>query len=264
MFRLTCMSLLFCTFLSCGEKDKVLPSNKDQLQEQLNKANEINKKVAEKMKQVVGEVLPSSIYEKYKAKPILRINLIEPVKSRVYGKRSAKNKIIVFSDFACSHCKTASKELKARINENKDLVNLTYVFYPLDKACNPNARGKLSGYSCIGVKLALCAEKQGKVWQAIDFLYDDQQTGNVAPFDARSFIKKIEKELNLVGLNECLSSKWLEQRLKKEHEVYKGMDIPGTPYVILNNRQLSNVFKFEDSFNEFMKYFNSKENSKGK
>jgi protein-disulfide isomerase len=175
MSFLLCISLIFNMFLYCEQPKKMSPEDVKQAKQRI---NEMKKKVAEKMDTAMIASQPSAVYDKYKAKPVQKLNLIEPVKSRVYGKKTAKNKIVVLSDFACGHCITASKELKARIDENKDLVNLTYVFYPLDRVCNPYSKGKLSDYSCISTKLALCAEKQGKVWKAMDFLYENQRLGN--------------------------------------------------------------------------------------
>lgn len=238
------------------------PMSPEEIKQAKQKVVEINKKVSEKVAQALGESSTPSLYEKYKAKPVVKPNLVEPVKSRIYGNKNAKNKIIIFSDFACSHCKVASKELKDRVNENKNKINMTYVFFPLDKTCNPYTKGKLSSYSCLSTKLALCSEKQSKVWKAIDFLYDNQELGSVEPLLTDIIVKKMEKELSLSKMNECLTSSWLEQRLKKETEVYKNLDIPGTPFILLNNRQLGNVFKIKKSFSDFVNYLDLKENSK--
>ena len=228
------------------------------------KALEINKKVSEKVSQALTMSMPDALYDKYIVKPVIKPNLIEPMRSRIYGKKNAKHKIIIFSDFACSHCKVASKELKDRIDENKNLVNLTYVFFPLDHSCNQYTEGKLSSYSCVSAKLALCAEKQGKVWKAIDFLYDNQEMGNIEPLLLDMIVKKMEKELAISKLDDCLKSSWVEQRLKKETEVYKNMSIPGTPFILLDNRQIGGLFKVQKSFSDFIKYMDLKENSQGK
>ena len=206
---------------------------------------------------------PEFIYDSYIKNEKVTPNL-EPVKSRVYGSKMAKNKLVVFADFACGHCKVASKELKARVDENKKFVNLTYVFYPLDKACNSYVTGKLSDYSCFAAKLALCAEKQGKVWKAIDFLYNNQDMGGIEPLLSDTIIKKMESSLSVSKMDECIKSPWVDQRLKKESEVYRNMKIPGTPFILLNNRQLGGVFKMQKQFSDFIKYVDLKEDSQRK
>ncbi|MFH1223996.1 MAG: thioredoxin domain-containing protein [Pseudomonadota bacterium] len=243
--------LLAVSMFSCGHKEKVQT-------EQLKKIDEANKQIAERTKQAMTESLPQAVYEKYTAKPVITPNLIEPVKSRIYGNKTARNKIVMLSDFACGHCGIASKELRSRVDENKSLVNLTYVFYPLDGRCNPFLKGHFTDYSCVSIKLMLCAEKQGKVWPAIDFLYANQNDGNKNLITADQLADKMEKQLGLKDLKKCVTSDWLNQRLKKEHEVYANMSVPGTPFVLLNNRQIGGVYKFRDSFGEFIKIVDSK------
>ena len=261
MYILICMSLILNTLLFAQEKQQPTP---EEVKQTKAKALEINKKVSEKVSQALTMSMPNALYDKYIVKPVIKPNLIEPMKSRVYGKKNTKHKIIIFADFACSHCKVASKELKDRINENKNSVNLTYVFFPLDHSCNPYTEGKLSSYSCVSAKLALCAEKQGKVRKTIDFLYDNQEMGSIEPLLVDMIIKKMEKELAVNKLDDCLKSPWVEQRLKKETEVYKSMKIPGTPFILLDNRQIGGLFKVQKSFSDFIKYMDLKENSQGK
>ncbi len=213
MYIFVCISLIFNTFVFAQEKQA--PTQEEIKQAKI-KAVEINNKMSQKVKQALTMSMPDALYNKYISKPIIKPNLVEPMKSRIYGNKNAKDKIVIFSDFACSHCKVASKELKDRIDENRKKVNLTYIFFPLDKACNPYTKGKLSSYSCASAQLALCAEKQGKVWKAIDFLYDNQELGNIEPLLLDTIVKKMEKELSISKIDECLKSKWLEQRLKKE------------------------------------------------
>lgn len=258
---LTLISLIFCSFLY-GEQTKQM--SPEEIKQAKQKMVEINKKVSTKVSEAIQGTLPPAVYERYMSRPIMKIDLVEPTKNRTYGNRTAKYKLVVLSDFACSHCKVASKELKARVDENKNMVNLTYVFYPLDTSCNPYMKGKLSDYSCLSTKLALCGEEQKAVWPVMDFLYENQNIGNTKPFDKNSFVKKMEKELGLKDLNGCLKSDRLKQRLKQENYVYRNIKIPGTPFVTLNNRELGSVFKYQQSFGDFIKYLDLKEHPKGK
>ena len=206
---------------------------------------------------------PDVIYAQYIKRETMAPNL-EPVKDRVYGNKTARNKLVVFADFACGHCKSSSKELKSRVDENKGLVNLTYVFYPLDKACNKAVNGKLSNYSCVSARLALCAEKNGKVWKGIDYLYEHQNDGRTYPLDTKKFANDMGKKLNIKDLYTCMNSKFIDEKLIAEQLVHKGLKIPGTPVVLLNNRKLGSTYKSDKIFGSFIKYLDSKEHPKGK
>lgn len=231
--------------------------------EQLKIMEEKRKLVLKAVQKAAFQTQPEIIYEEYLKNETMVPNL-EPVKNRVYGNKNAKNKLVVFSDFACGHCKDASKELKLRVNENKQSVNLTYVFYPLDKACNKVLKGKLSDYSCFSAKIALCAEKEGKVWKAIDYLYEKQEDARKKPFDTKKFISDTEKKLNIKGLDACITSKWVEDKLVTEATVHNGLKIPGTPIVLLNNKRFGGTYKSKDVFAKFIKFLDLKEHAQRK
>lgn len=206
---------------------------------------------------------PESVYADYLKKETMVPNL-ELIKGRVYGNKTARNKMVIFADFACGHCKVASKELKTRVNENKDLVNLAYVLYPLDKACNKAVKGKFSDYSCVAARLALCAEKSGKIWKGIDYLYDHQDDGKKTSLDSKTFAKNMGKELKIKDIETCMSSKWVNDKLNNEQLVHKGLNIPGTPIILLNNRMLGSTYMSKKIFGDFIKYLDLKEHPQRK
>ena len=170
--------------------------------------------------------------------------------------------MVIFSDFACGHCKVVSKDLMSRVDENKNDINLKYVFFPLDKMCNKNLAGKLSDYSCPAFKLALCSEKAGKLKEAIPYLYEKNPlTIKNTKFDQKSFVSSMEKDLKLKGLEECLNSDWLKKKEEQENLIYKGLSIPGTPIVLLNGKKMKPVYKSNVLFKEFIKKVNLEKNS---
>jgi protein-disulfide isomerase len=244
--------------VSCFGEEPTKLDNK-----QLKMAEEKRKEVLTLAGKALAESQPDSVYAQYLKGEVMVPNL-EPVKGRVYGNKTARNKMVIFADFACGHCKIASKELKARVNENKSLVNLTYVLYPLDKVCNKAVNGKLSDYSCVAARLALCAEKNGKVWKGIDYLYEHQSDGIKYPFDPRPFAKGMGKKLKIKDIDVCMNSKWVDDQLNNEQLVHKGLNIPGTPIVLLNNRRMGNTYKSDKIFGGFIKYLDLKEHPQGK
>jgi len=249
--------IVFLISTSFSEEPKKMDTNV------LKTVNERSKVAMDAVSRAMIKTEPETIYAEYLKNEIMLPNL-EPIKSRVYGNKNAKNKLVIFADFACGHCKATSKDLKARVNENKQLVNLTYVLFPLDKVCNKDVDGKLSNYSCFSAKLALCAEKNGKIWKAIDYLYEHQDDSTKLPFDNRKFISDMGKKLKLKDFDACAVSKWVDDALNIEATVHKGLKIPGTPIVLLNNRRLGGVYKNKNIFTKFIKYFDLKENPKGK
>ncbi len=236
--------------------------NKKIDKQDIKKMEETRKKIMMALQQKMKNLDISKVYQKYKSNPIMNPK-IGSIKDRFYGKKDAKYKMLIFSDFACGHCSKTSSDLKLRVDENKELVNLNYIFFPLDKDCNKNIAGKLSDYSCPAFKLALCSEKQGKLKEAIPYLYSKKPNfSKKEKLDLDKLVGSMQKELKLKDLKECMSSSWLKEKIVAENNIYKGIKIRGTPIVLLNGKELLPVYKSNVLFKQFLKKLDSEENSK--
>ncbi len=212
----------------------------------------INKIVSEKMRLALEQMQPDLIYKKYSANPLIEIKL-SGLKNRSRGSKNPKHKMVVFTDFACSICSRVSAELKQRLEENKNRLEIVYVLFPLDKKCNASLKGKYSNYSCFSAELALCAEKEGKFFESFDYLYK-KRPSKTTVIDENVFISQMSKELKLKDLNNCMTSGWLKKRMVSENNIYKNIKIPGTPYIFLDGRQLNKIYRFKESFSDFLDY----------
>ena len=246
-----------------GVETKSKTSQKKQLsKEEMKKMQETRNKIMMMLQSKMKNLDINKIYDNYKKKPVLNPN-VSSILGREYGDKKAKYKMLIFSDFACSHCGKASSDLRSRVDENKNLVNLNYIFFPLDKDCNKNLSGKLSDYSCPAFKLALCSEKQGKLKEAIPYLYSKKpDLSKKEKLDLDKLVASMQKELKLKDLKECLSSSWLKEKIIAENNIYKGIKIRGTPIVLLNGKELGPIYKSNVLFKQFLKKLDSEENSK--
>lgn len=188
--------------------------------------------------------------ENYNKEKEIKINYI---KSRTYGKDSAPYHLVVYSDFYCGHCKTSSTKLKEIVDESEGKVKLSYIIFPLNYECNSNLKkGKISDYSCHAMKLSLCAEKEGKFFEALNYLYENK-TSKAEEFNIKNFTDKMSKDLSLKDLNSCMNSKFLEEKIKEENSLYKDMEIKGTPTVYLNSKRItSHYYKNKKLFFMFL------------
>lgn len=228
----------------------------------MKKAEELRKKTMMVLQQKLNNMDTGKAYQKYKTNPTKNPNL-SYIKDRLYGDKNAKNALVMFSDFACGHCKKASKDIMARVDENKKDVNLKYVFFPLDKECNKNLKGKLSDYSCPSFKVALCSEKEGKLKEAIPYLYEKGQiVFRDKKADIKLFVSSVGNDLKLKNLSECFNSDWLKKRMEEENLIYKGLAIPGTPIVLLNGKELMPVYRSKVLFKEFINRVNLEKDPK--
>jgi len=238
------------------------PNTKKKLsKEEMKKLEETRNKIMMMLQQKMKNLDMNKIYDTYNKRPLMNPNT-SSIQDRVYGKKNTKHKLLVFSDFACTHCANASNNLRARVDENKDAVNLNYIFFPLDKDCNKNLKGKLSDYSCPAFKMALCSEKEGKLKEAISYLYDNKPViSKDKKFDANVFLNTMQKTLGLKDIRTCMSSDWLKKKIETENNIYKGIKIKGTPIILLDGKELPPVYKSKELFKQFLKTIELKENS---
>ena len=229
-------------------------SSKEQARQNLQK---ISKIVSEKMKYALLQIQPDIVYKKYNSNQILDPD-ITGLKNRSKGAKNPKHKMLVFIDFSCSICNRVSTELKQRLEENKDRLEISYVLFPLDKKCNANLKGKYSDYSCFSAELALCAEKEGRFFESFGYLYNNRPS-KTAIIDRDVFIAEMSKKLKLKNLKDCMISTWLKKRMAFENKIYKDIKIPGAPYVVLDGKHLGKVYRFKESFSDFLDYKELKE-----
>lgn len=262
MFLVILISSLLFNYCYPTTNPENKPSAKRQLtKEEMKKMEETRNKIMTMLQQKMKNLDINKIYDVYKKRPLMNPNTAS-IQDRIYGKKNAKHKLLIFSDFACTHCANASNNLRARVDENKDVINLNYIFFPLDKDCNKNLKGKLSDYSCPAFKMALCSEKEGKLKEATSYLYDNKPVvSKDKKFDEGTFINTMQKGLGLKDLRTCMSSDWLKKKIETENSIYKGMKIKGTPIILLDGKELPPVYKSKELFKQFLKKLELEENS---
>lgn len=231
-------------------------SKEDKTKQNLEKLNKI---ISEKMKKAMEQIQPEVVYQKYISKQDLKLST-DVLKNRSKGSKVPRHRMVVFMDFACGICSRVSNELKQRLAENKDRLQMIYVLFPLDKECNPSLKGKYSDYSCFSAELALCSEKEGKFFDSFDYLYKNRPSSKL--IDKKAFMKAMSKDLDLKSLKDCMNSSWLKERMLLENKVYKDINVPGTPYVVLDGKHLSKIYRFKEPFSDFLNYKELKENKK--
>jgi hypothetical protein len=199
-------------------KGTLIANREDRTKENLEKLNRI---ISDKMKKAMEQIQPEIVYQKYISMEDLKLDM-DGLKNRSKG--TPKHKMVVLMDFACGICNKVSSELKQRLEENKNRLQITYILFPLDKKCNTSIKGKYSDYSCFSAELALCAEKEGKFFESFDYLYTNRPSSKV--IDENSFINTMSKDLGLKDLKACMSSSWLKERIASENAYIKNLKIP--------------------------------------
>jgi len=134
-----------------------------------------------------------------------------------------------FVDYSCPHCKVASSRSLARVAEHPNELRIVRRHYPLTFC--PVRTEK----HCLALRIALCADEQGRFWQADRWLFEHSQGGQEPDVAEASRALEIDAE----RLSSCVKSDAAFDRAIAEQKQAKKLRIPGTPYYLKDDRIIS-------------------------
>ena len=134
------------------------------------------------------------------------------------GPYNAPLKIVIFSDFLCSHCARFHAELEYLINQHPNLFHVTYRNFPL--------RGQISD---VLAKISICSAKQNQFQAFADAIYANQKDVTIDTINTY-----LPPDLNNNQLLECVQSRATSQVLFNDVSEVKRLNIQSTPAVFLN------------------------------
>lgn len=136
-------------------------------------------------------------------------------------------RISVFSDFECPFCKVVSNQMKPLIKEFGSKLNIQYLFYPLDNACNPNIKSSFHKFACKAAYLAACDTEN--FHKSHDIIFDRQEE---LSFEN---LTKWEKEFGLTG---CFNNKKIQDDIRQTISSGTQYDLKSTPTIIINGKKI--------------------------
>lgn len=83
--------------------------------------------------------------------------------------KSAKE-IQAFTDYRCPDCSRACRKVRRLLSLSPDRIRVVYRHFPMDPSCNPEATSPIHDRACELARIAVCAGRQGRFWEAHDFL----------------------------------------------------------------------------------------------
>lgn len=136
-------------------------------------------------------------------------------------------RISVFSDFQCPFCKVVSDQMGALIKDFKGKINIQYMFYPLDNACNPNIKSSFHKFACKAAYLAACDKENFHKNHDLIFARQEELS-----FENLS---KWEKELGLSG---CFDNKQIQDDIRQTIAAGDQYGLQSTPTIIINGKKI--------------------------
>jgi protein-disulfide isomerase len=131
--------------------------------------------------------------------------------------------IVEFADFECSACGAMFPRIHALLEEKKNSVRFCFKFYPLPS--HPHGES--------AARSGIAAMMQGKFWEMHDRLFKNQQ--HLEQSDVDSYSKELG--LDVAKMRADGASQAATDRLAKDKDLGKKLDIKGTPSIFINGRQ---------------------------
>jgi uncharacterized membrane protein len=133
-----------------------------------------------------------------------------------------------FTDYVCPHCRVASARTLKRLADHPKSLRVVRRQYPRGRC--PKDRETV----CVGVRVAYCAEEQGKFWQADRWLFEhpEGQGRRGLPILASEVGLDVEK------LRACMVRSDIYARADADADAALRKRFPGTPYYLVGDRRM--------------------------
>ena len=138
------------------------------------------------------------------------------------GARAPVLDVTDFSDYQCPHCSRGHKEIRVLIGQYPNKVRLVHRHYPLNR--HPHA--------FLYAKMAYCAGRQGRFWEANDYLFENGRRAEAITPDELARAVGVSAP----GLAVCVESHAANQAVMDDLTAGKAFNIQGTPSYVIANR----------------------------
>jgi len=142
----------------------------------------------------------------------------------VFGNKDSEVKVVVFSDFQCSHCQSFYKSFREVMKEFEDQA--FFNLKQLSLEINPRSEG--------AALASFCALEQEKFWEYADKLYSDQvRWVNSATNQVfKNYASSLKLDVN--QFSSCLDEKKYQDKIDESIEEAISFNIMGTPATFVN------------------------------
>lgn len=162
------------------------------------------------------------------------------VKGNTLGDENAKIVIYTYSDYQCPICPVHNVMMHKLAKEMKN-IKIVHKNLPLDTACNPYLRKPFHEGSCVDAQYAIAAEKQGKLWEMNNVLFEKKPK-------TEEEILKLVKNLgfDMKKLQEDANSDAVLKEIDDEIQDSYKKGINGTPATMIGNDVHIGVMSYQE------------------
>jgi protein-disulfide isomerase/uncharacterized membrane protein len=152
------------------------------------------------------------------------------------GPENAPIRIVIFSDYQCSDCRSLEMQAKIILATNKN-VSLSAKQFPLNKDCNPTLKETMHENACWGARVAEAAgilRGNGGFWKLHHWLFERGGGFTEEDLDA----KLVQEGYDIGEFKRAMLSEEVARRIAADAEEAQTYGIMYTPMVFINGIEL--------------------------
>ena len=159
----------------------------------------------------------------------------------ILGSKNARIVIQEFTDFQCPYCSISNSMLGRLVNDIEG-VRIEHHDFPLNKQCNSLVQASPHKDSCKAIFYARAAKKQGKYWNYMTLLFDNQQ--DLPESKLLELAKSIN--LNIEQLKKDAYSPEVKEELNQDIEKARRLNITATPTYIIGIKKYEGLMPYPE------------------
>ncbi len=160
------------------------------------------------------------------------------------SREGAENGYIVihkFADFLCGHCRNTSELLQEALKRWPGRIQVYYRHFPLDSTCNPvitsPPQKPYGDWRCNGAQAAICAAGHPGFADFYHSIFNLQNEGLPITLEHLERLS-VDAGIPWTPLRTCMASLATQQKLMRDIEDAKKIDVHSTPTLVVNGRIL--------------------------
>jgi len=177
-----------------------------------------------------------------KVAPARPNGLALPDRVPMRGNPLAPATIVEFSDLECPHCAVMHHTLSELYQrQGPDRLNIRYVHYPPDTACNCYASVCVHKTACLAAKAAICSAREGLFWEYSDLLYNNRTRHQMD--DLTGYAREVG--ISTDRFFACMNDPGTDRDLLEDIEAAHAVGVKATPTVVINGVRFEGAIELD-------------------
>ena len=147
--------------------------------------------------------------------------------------------IVEFSDFECPYCRRLWEATEGYFAGTERAIEVVFVNFPLDAACNPAARAGMHERACLAALAGECAERQGRFWEFAGAVFAGQP--DLERADLLGHARRLG--LDVLALETCIDDPATRRAIEADLALARRAGVTGTPTLVIDGYKVTGVVR---------------------